>query len=57
MLLIDVYKIPIVCSLGFMITTLAVTMLLSLRIPVKPCKAGTAFPFKSKPDSRSSEEN
>ncbi|HCY63447.1 MAG TPA: hypothetical protein DHV59_11585 [Oxalobacteraceae bacterium] len=56
MLLIDIYKIPIVWSLGFTITTLAVTMLLSLRIPAKPGKAGTAFPFPPKPDGGSIEE-
>ncbi len=51
MLLIDIYKIPVVWSLGFTVTTLAVTMLLSLKIPAKPGKAGTAFPFKPKQDS------
>lgn len=56
MLLIDIYKIPIVWSLGFTITTLAVTMLLSLRIPAKPGKAGTAFPFEPKQDSGSTRE-
>lgn len=56
MLLIDIYKIPIAWSLGFTITTLAVTMLLSLRIPAKPGKAGTAFPFTPKPDGESIEE-
>jgi tellurite resistance protein TerC len=48
MLLIDVYKISIAWSLGFTVTTLAVTMLLSLRIPARPGQAGTAFPFKPK---------
>ncbi len=48
MLLIDIYKIPIVWSLGFTITTLAVTMMLSLRIPPRAGHAGTAFPFKAK---------
>jgi tellurite resistance protein TerC len=48
MLLIDLYKIPIVWSLGFTITTLAVTMLLSLRIPPRPGQTGTAFPFEPK---------
>lgn len=56
MLLIDIYKIPIVLSLGFTVTTLAVAMLLSLRIPAKPGKAGTAFPFTSKPDGGSTGE-
>jgi tellurite resistance protein TerC len=52
MLLIDVYKIPIIWSLGFTVTTLAVTMLLSLRIPAQPGKAGTAFPFTPKQDGK-----
>jgi tellurite resistance protein TerC len=56
MLLIDVYKIPIVWSLGFTVTTLVVTMLLSLHIPAKPGKTGTAFPFKPKSEGRSTEE-
>jgi tellurite resistance protein TerC len=51
MLLIDIYKIPIVWSLGFTITTLVVTMLLSLRIPAVPGQSGTAFPFKPKEKS------
>ncbi len=53
MLLIDLYKIPIVWSLGFTVLTLAVTMLLSLRIAPRPGKSGTAFPFAAKnPASR-----
>lgn len=48
MLLIDIYKIPIVWSLGFTVTTLAITMLLSLRIPAKPGESGSAFPFEPK---------
>lgn len=48
MLLIDLYKIPIVWSLGFTITTLAVTMMLSLRVPPRAGHTGTAFPFKPK---------
>jgi tellurite resistance protein TerC len=51
MLLIDLYKIPIAWSLGFTVLTLAVTMVLSLRIPAKPGHAGTAFPFKPKDSS------
>ena len=51
MLLIDIYKIPIVWSLGFTVTTLGIAMALSLMIPAKPGKAGTAFPFNRKPDS------
>ena len=55
MLLIDIYKVPIVWSLGFTVTVLAVTMLLSLRIPAKPGKAGTAFPFSAKKERSSGE--
>ena len=47
MLLIDVYKIPVVYSLGFTAITLAVTMILSLKIPPKGA-AGSAYPFGSK---------
>lgn len=56
MLLIDIYKIPIVWSLGFTIITLALTMLLSLWIPAKPGKGGTAFPFTSKAGAGSTAE-
>jgi tellurite resistance protein TerC len=58
MLLIDVYKIPIVWSLGFTVTTLAVTMMLSLRIAPRPGQTGTAFPFspKAKSSSKGSSE-
>lgn len=48
MLLIDLYKIPIAWSLGFTVLTLAVTMLLSLRIPPKGAAVGSSFPFKPK---------
>ncbi len=44
MLLIDVYKIPVVYSLGFTAVTLAVTMILSLKIPPKG-RPGGAYPF------------
>jgi tellurite resistance protein TerC len=47
MLLIDVYKIPVVYSLGFTAVTLAVTMILSLKIPPKGTPGG-AYPFGSK---------
>jgi tellurite resistance protein TerC len=45
MLLLDVYKIPVAWSLGFTVVTLAVTMLLSLKIPAKPGAGGGAYPF------------
>ena len=50
MLLIDIYKIPIVWSLGFTFFTLAITMVLSLKIPAHPGRAGTAFQFSPKPE-------
>ena len=52
MLLIDVYKIPVAVSLGFTVVTLAVTMVLSLRIPAKGTPGG-AYPFAAKkPDHK-----
>ena len=48
MLLIDLYKIPIAWSLGFTVVTLAISMLLSLRIPPKKGTVGSAFPFEPK---------
>ena len=56
MLLIDIYKIPVTWSLGFTILTLAVTMVLSLRIPARPGESGTAFPFAAKKDGTSKSE-
>jgi tellurite resistance protein TerC len=47
MLLIDVYKIPVAISLGVTVVVLAVTMILSLKIPPKG-KTGTAYPFAAK---------
>ncbi|MDH5210010.1 MAG: hypothetical protein OEW34_15310, partial [Burkholderiaceae bacterium] len=47
MLLLDIYKIPVAWSLGFTVATLAVTMILSLRIPAKGAKGG-AYPFAPK---------
>jgi tellurite resistance protein TerC len=47
MLLIDVYKIPVVFSLGFTAVTLAVTMILSLKIPPTGTRGG-AYPFGTK---------
>jgi tellurite resistance protein TerC len=48
MLLLDVYKIPVVWSLGFTVAVLAVTMVLSLKIPPRPGKGGGAYPFAAK---------
>jgi tellurite resistance protein TerC len=48
MLLLDVYKIPVVWSLGVTVVVLAVTMLLSLKIPAKPGAGGGAYPFGSR---------
>jgi tellurite resistance protein TerC len=47
MLLIDLYKIPIVWSLGVTVSILAVAMILSLRIPPGE-KSGSAYPFPAK---------
>ena len=53
MLLIDIYKIPVTWSLGFTVLTLALTMILSLRIAPKTGASNTAFPFKPKSDKES----
>lgn len=47
MLIIDLYKIPVVWSLSFTVAVLAATMLLSLRIPPSG-KGGSAYPFPPK---------
>ena len=52
MLIIDIYKIPVVWSLSFTVLTLTATMLLSLRIPPKG-KGGSAYPFAAKAESDS----
>jgi len=57
MLLIDLYKIPIAWSLGFTVLTLAVTMILSLRIPAKAGESSTSFPFSPKHDGGSKGES
>ncbi|HEX4871337.1 MAG TPA: hypothetical protein VFV27_03400, partial [Nevskiaceae bacterium] len=51
MLLIDLYKIPVVWSLSVTAAILTVTMLLSLVIPPKG-KGGGAYPFPPKAESR-----
>lgn len=48
MLLIDLCKIPIAWSLGFTVTVLGLSMLLSLRIPARPGEACSANPFGAK---------
>jgi tellurite resistance protein TerC len=48
MMLIDLYKIPIAWSLGFTVLTLAITMVLSLKIPANKGASSTSFPFSSK---------
>jgi tellurite resistance protein TerC len=54
MLLIDIYKIPVVFSLGFTVVVLATTMILSLKIPPKKGEAtGGAYPFGAKKEERS----
>jgi tellurite resistance protein TerC len=56
MLLIDLYKIPIMWSLGFTIATLTLTMVLSSVIPASG-KGGGAYPFAARRDSGSTEES
>jgi tellurite resistance protein TerC len=53
MLLIDLYKIPITWSLGFTVLTLALTMILSLRIAPKAGASNSAFPFEPKSGNKS----
>ena len=48
MLLLDIYKIPVVWSLAATVTVLAVTMILSLLIPPKGAAPRGAYPFKAK---------
>ncbi len=48
MLLLDVYKIPVAWSLGVTVVVLAVTMLLSLKIPPKAGAGAGAYPFASR---------
>lgn len=50
MLIIDIYKIPVVWSLSFTVLILTATMLLSLRIPPRG-KGGSAYPFAAKSES------
>jgi tellurite resistance protein TerC len=47
MLLMDIYNIRVAYSLGFTVITLAVTMILSLKIPPKGTPGG-AYPFGAK---------
>jgi len=51
MLLIDLWKIPVAASLGFTALTLAVTMVLSLRIPARGRPAG-AYPFATRREAK-----
>jgi tellurite resistance protein TerC len=49
MLLIDLYKIPVVWSLAFTVVVLVTTMILSLKIPPRKDEAtGGAYPFGAK---------
>jgi tellurite resistance protein TerC len=48
MLLIDVYKVPVVWSLSITVGVLALTMTLSLLIPAKGVAARGAYPFARK---------
>ncbi|MGV3493902.1 MAG: TerC family protein [Ramlibacter sp.] len=51
MLLIDIYKIPVAWSLGVTFGILAITMVLSLKIPSKGGQRG-AYPFPAKKESQ-----
>jgi tellurite resistance protein TerC len=57
MMLIDLYKIPITWSLGFTVLTLAITMILSLKIPATKGGSSTSFPFSSKERGSSKDGN
>jgi tellurite resistance protein TerC len=48
MLLLDIYKIPVAWSLAFTVVVLALTMILSLKIPAKPGHGAGAYPFGTK---------
>jgi tellurite resistance protein TerC len=50
MLLIAIYKIPVVFSLGFTVVALAATMILSLKIPPEGTPGG-AYPFGAKKEA------
>jgi tellurite resistance protein TerC len=50
MLLIDVYKVPVVWSLAVTVGVLAATMTLSLLVPAKGAKRRSAYPFARKRD-------
>ena len=47
MLLLDIYKIPVAWSLGITVIVLAVTMVLSLKVPPRG-RAQAAYPFAAK---------
>jgi tellurite resistance protein TerC len=53
MLLIDVYKVPVVWSLGVTVSVLAATMTLSLMIPAKGAAKRSAYPFARKRNDES----
>jgi tellurite resistance protein TerC len=48
MLLIDIYKIPVAWSLLFTVAVLALTMILSLKIPPKKGASPGAYPFEGR---------
>jgi tellurite resistance protein TerC len=52
MLLMDIYKIPVSWSLGFTVVVLALTMVLSLKIPPKKGEAQSAYPFAAKKEEK-----
>jgi tellurite resistance protein TerC len=50
MLLMDVFKIPVSWSLGFTVVVLALTMVLSLKIPPRKGHEHSAYPFQARKD-------
>jgi tellurite resistance protein TerC len=56
MLLIDVYKVPVVWSLAVTVGVLAATMTLSLLVPAKGATQRSAYPFARKRDNQGQRE-
>ena len=55
MLVVDLYKIPVLWSLSVTFTILVVTMILSLRIPPRGKAASSAYPFPPKQPTEESQ--
>jgi tellurite resistance protein TerC len=56
MLIVDLYKIPVLWSLAATVGILAITMLLSLAIPPKGDRGRGAYPFTRKKSERRAEK-